>query len=150
MTRILIIDDDKTVPRFLQEALREAGNEVEIATDAEEGLARAKQEDFDVVITDLHWDIPDTKRLEPKGLNLIDQLHQAMPQLPIIPMTAKPDTETTIEATRRGALDYLSKPCNSEEMDRLVNTVRQAALSGRKEARSLSAASGSPGRTSLV
>jgi DNA-binding NtrC family response regulator len=150
MTRILIIDDDKTVPRFLQEALRDAGNEVEIATDADVGLARAQQEDYDVVITDLHWDIPDTKRLEPKGLRLIEQLHQAMPRLPIILMTAKPDTETTIEATRRGAMDYLAKPCTEEEMEKLVNTVREAARSARKEPRSLTAAPGSPSPAALV
>ena len=62
MARILIIDDDAPVATALQAALRSEGNQVEIATDADAGLRQAEREHFDVVITDLHWVIPGSKR----------------------------------------------------------------------------------------
>ncbi len=126
-SKVLIIDDDETVPGFLQTALQEVGNEIEIATDADKGLARAKQEDFDVVITDLQWAIPGTKRREPKGLQVLEQLRRAKPYLPVILMTAYPDAQTTVDATKLGALEYIIKPGTDEEMDKLVQTIRMAS-----------------------
>src|SRR5712692_1907226 len=127
VAKILIIDDDRSVPKALQAALAKAGHEVEIATDAEEGLALAAMQDFEVVVADLHWKVTGTTRQEPKGLHLIAQLRGAKPQLPVILMTAHPATDTTIDATQRGAYDYLTKPGTHQEMQELVNTVRKAA-----------------------
>ena len=140
MTKILIIDDDEVVPVSLQIALQSEGHDVEIATNADEGLARAARGEFDVVITDLHWDVPGTKRREVKGLGLIEQLHRAKPRLPIILMTAFPDTDTIIDATKFGALDYITKPGTDEEMDRLVKAIHKAAGSARRESKSVAAA----------
>lgn len=150
MTKILIIDDDAVVPVSLQIALQSEGHDVEIATNADEGLNRAARGEFDVVITDLHWDVPGTKRREVKGLGLIEQLHRAKPRLPIILMTAFPDTDTIIDATKFGALDYITKPGTDEEMDRLVKAIQKAAASVRKEAKSLGAAARVPGPAALV
>ena len=58
MAKILIIDDDNDVAKALQAALQFVGNQVETATEPEEALLRAGREDFDLVITDLHWGIP--------------------------------------------------------------------------------------------
>jgi len=127
VAKILIIDDDRSVPKALQAALAKAGHEVEIATDAEEGLALAAKQDFEVVVADLQWKVAGTTRQEPKGLHLIAQLRSAKPQLPVILMTAHPATDTTIDATQRGAYDYLTKPGTHQEMQELVNTVRKAA-----------------------
>jgi len=127
MARILIIDDDAPVATALQAALRTEGNHVEIATDADRGLRQAEREDFDVVITDLHWVIPGSKRREAKGLEIIDQLHRGKPALPIILMTAYPATDTTIRATGCGAYDYIAKPGTPKEMNELVKTVHKAA-----------------------
>ena len=150
MTKILIIDDDEVVPVSLQIALQSEGHDVEIATHADEGLIRAARGEFDVVITDLHWDVPGTKRREEKGLGLIEQLHRAKPRLPIILMTAFPDTETIIDATKFGALDYITKPGTDAEMDRLVKAIQKAASSARKEAKSVGAAAHVPGPAALV
>jgi len=150
MTKILIIDDDEVVPVALQIALQSEGHDVEIATNADEGLARAARGEFEVVITDLHWDIPGTKRREEKGLGLIEQLHRAKPRLPIILMTAFPDTETIIDATKFGAMDYLTKPGTDEEMDKLVKAIHKAAGSVRRESKSLSMATSAPSPVALV
>jgi DNA-binding NtrC family response regulator len=134
--RILLIDDDVNVLVALKAALETEGNLVETITEADEGLHRAQQEEFDVVVTDLNWDVPGSKRLEQKGIDLIDRLHQAQPSLPIILMTAYPAIDTTIDATKRGAYDYITKPGNYQEMDELVNTVRKA-ITSREQQKSL-------------
>jgi DNA-binding NtrC family response regulator len=136
MARVLIIDDDKSVPKFLQMALETVGNNVEVTADPDEGLARAIREEFDVVVTDLHWG-RGRPRVGPngpgpeKGLQLIEKLHEAKPALPVILMTAFPAMNTTIAATKRGAYDYVTKPGNEQEMDEFIKMIRKAAESKR-------------------
>ena len=133
MSRILLIDDDEQVAQALQAAFQVVGNVVEIATEAEQGLIRAAEEDFDVVITDLHWGIAGSKRPQEKGLELVEQLHKAKPHLPIILMTAFPAPETTIQATQFGACDYVTKPGTDREIEELIETVRKAAAGGQHQ-----------------
>src|SRR6185295_3716624 len=85
------------------------------------GLARARAEEFDVVISDLK--LPGLS-----GLDLVRELHEAKPRLPIVLMTAHGTTETAIEATKRGAFDYLLKPF---EMPQLLETVSKALATSR-------------------
>src|SRR5436190_2889467 len=129
MAKILIIDDDQNVPVALQAALTKAGHEVAIATVAEQGLALAEKKEFDVVLADLHWKVAGTTRLEPKGLDLVAQLRSTKPQIPVILITAIPATESTIEASKLGAYDYLAKPkpTNQKEFEELHEAVRAAA-----------------------
>ena len=153
MPKVLIIDDDKSVPQFLQLALESVGNEVEIATDPEEGLFRANNEDFDVVITDLHWGTRRKPAKHPgpeKGLQLIDDLHNAKPTVPIILMTAFPAMGTTIDATKRGAYDYIPKPGNEQEMDEFVKTIRKAAEAKRSESSTTTERESAPKPTAMV
>ncbi len=65
-------------------------------------------------------------------------------------MTARPDADTTIDATKRGATDYIVKPVTHEEMDKLVDTLHKAAGSRPKQSRPLAAAAGRPGPAALV
>jgi DNA-binding NtrC family response regulator len=156
MPKVLIIDDDKSVPKFLQLALQSVGHDVEIATDPDEGLVRAVEEDFDVVITDLHWGNRHQKPAKhpgpEKGLELIQNLHKAKPTIPVILMTAFPAMGTTIDATKRGAYDYIPKPGNEQEMDEFVKTIRKAAEARRSEEAEAvtSEADRTPGSTAMV
>ena len=77
MAKILIIDDDNDVAKALQAALQFVGNQVETATEPEEALLRAGREDFDLVITDLHWGIPGSKRHEEKGMDLVESFYNS-------------------------------------------------------------------------
>src|ERR1043166_5214761 len=88
VARILIIDDDQSVPRALQAALTKVGHEVTIATDAEEGRMLAEEQECEVVVADLHWEVGATKQPKPQGLDIIARLRATKPQLPIILMTA--------------------------------------------------------------
>ncbi|HVV00069.1 MAG TPA: sigma-54 dependent transcriptional regulator [Verrucomicrobiae bacterium] len=107
--RILLIEDDRSTSSALEKVLRSEGYAVTAAARGDEGLKRAKQEDFDLVITDLR--LPGLT-----GLELIASLHSARPRLPIIMMTAHGTTETAIEAMKLGACEYLVKPFDGEEL----------------------------------
>jgi DNA-binding NtrC family response regulator len=84
-----------------------------VETRGDAGLGRARQEDFEAVITD--WKLPGLN-----GLDLVRELHTAKPRLPIILMTAHGTFETAIEATKLGAYDYLLKPFEMPEFLRMV------------------------------
>src|SRR5205814_5935211 len=104
---ILIIDDKKSDAEQFKRILSAEGYEVETASTAEAGLARAKLENFDVVLTGLHLSGPDEQ--PKKGLDIICELQAAQPFLAVILMTAKPTTQTTIEAMKLGAYDSIIK-----------------------------------------
>ena len=104
---ILVIDDKKPEAEEFERVLRSEGYEVETAATAEDGLARAKRESFDVVLTGLHLSGSDEQRKE--GLDIICELQAAKPFLAVILMTAKPTTQTTIEAMKLGAYDSIIK-----------------------------------------
>jgi nitrogen regulation protein NR(I) len=117
-TRILLIEDDAREASSLERLLRTEGYLVNVAHRGDEGLQRARSEDHDVVVTDLRMPGLD-------GLQIIRELHAAKPRLPIVLMTAFGSTENTIEATKHGAFEYLSKPFEMEEF--LAVTAKAAA-----------------------
>src|ERR1041385_7300624 len=104
---ILIIDDKKSETEEFEPFLKAEGYDVEIETSAEAGLALAKQESFDVGLTGLHLS-GSNERLK-EGLDIICELQAAKPFLAVILMTAKPTTQTTIEAMKLGAYDSIIK-----------------------------------------
>lgn len=117
---VLVIEDDPGVAGSLKKELDAEGYAAAVALRGDDGLAAAKQEPFDVVITDL-------KMPGLSGLDLVGQLHAAKPKLPIILMTAYGTTEAAIEATRLGAYEYLLKPF---EMTELLALVAKAVACG--------------------
>jgi DNA-binding NtrC family response regulator len=117
MPTILIVEDDAVLADSLLNALKMEGHAVEAVGTAEAGLARARERSFDVVVTDLQ--LPGQS-----GLDLVGQLHAAKPHLPIVMMTAYHATETAIEATKRGAFDYILK--GSETTEHLIEMIEKA------------------------
>ncbi len=120
-THILLIEDDASIAGSLADVLRNDGYEVTILDRGDEGLKRAQQDSFDVVITDLR--LPGLS-----GLDLVRELHAAKPRIPIVLITAHGTTETAIGATRVGAYEYLLKPF---EMPELLDIVDKAVSSNR-------------------
>ncbi len=119
--KILLIEDDPSTAASLGKVLCAEGYEVDTANRGDEGLARARQHSYNVVVTDLR--LPGLS-----GLELVAQLHAAKPKQPIILMTAHGTTETAIEATKLGACDYLLKPF---EADELLDLIASAVASSR-------------------
>src|SRR5438552_1116735 len=113
LAKILLIEDDPGIVMTLRRVLSEEGHEVEVETGGDNGLLRAREGAFDVVITDM-------KLPGMSGLDLVRELHRVQPRLPIILITAHGTTETAIEATKAGAYDYLLKPFEIPELIELV------------------------------
>src|SRR5262245_22093645 len=106
---ILLIEDDQSTASALEKVLRADGYTVNVSPRGDDGLAQARNQSYDLVITDLK--LPGLT-----GLDLIAELHSAKPKLPIIMMTAHGTTETAIEAMKLGACDYLVKPFEADEL----------------------------------
>ena len=120
--RICLIDDDDAARAALENVLSGEGYLIASFSDGQAGLAAALSEDLDCVLTDLR--MPGIS-----GLELIDRLREDLPNLPVVLMTAHGTTETAIEATRRGAFDYILKPF---EMEELLAVLARAAEAGRR------------------
>jgi two-component system response regulator AtoC len=109
---VLIVDDEKHTREGLQQALAEH-YDVSVAASADEATNLLESQAFDVVITDL--------RMPGKsGLKVIDQV-LALPNRPaVLMMTAYGTIETAVEAMKRGAVDFLTKPVNIERLEVLI------------------------------
>src|SRR5882762_797453 len=118
---VLLIEDDTSLAANLCDVLKEDGFKVTICNRGDEGLRHAGRDECDVVLTDLR--LPGLG-----GLELVRQLHETQPRLPVVLMTAHGTIETAIEATKLGAYDYLQKPF---EMQGLISVLHRAADAGR-------------------
>jgi len=125
--KVLIVEDDTSLAWSLKHVLQVEGYTVETAFNTDDGLVRARDNSFDVVVTDLQ--LPGASSVGDKaGLELINRLREIKPQQPIILMTAHHTTETAIEATKLGAYDYLLKPFDPAE---LLDMIDKAVASSR-------------------
>jgi nitrogen regulation protein NR(I) len=119
--QILLIEDDTSLAANLGDVLKEDGFLVTVCHRGDEGLRRANKDEWDVVLTDLR--LPGLG-----GLELVQQLHETQPRLPVVLMTAHGTIETAIEATKLGAYDYLQKPF---EMPGLISVLHRAVEASR-------------------
>jgi two-component system NtrC family response regulator len=109
MSRILLIDDDANLREVLAYTLREQGHEVEAYPDGERGVAQLGALHPEVVITDL-------KMPGISGLEVLSQVREIDPTIPVILLTAFGSIEEAVEAMKLGAYHYLTKPCNRDEL----------------------------------
>ena len=123
MSRILVVDDDAVTCRLLVEVLGRDGATVVSETDARRALSRMLEEPVDLAILDVQMP-------EVDGLSLLRRLRERAPDLTVVIMTAFGSITTAVEAIASGAVDYVSKPMNVEE---LRSTVHRA-LGRRAEA----------------
>ncbi|HEU4365499.1 MAG TPA: sigma-54 dependent transcriptional regulator [Candidatus Krumholzibacteria bacterium] len=111
--RILIIDDDESIRKVLGYMLEEAGYRVEKAASAEEGLRALAARRPDLVLSDIKMPRKD-------GIELLGEIKAADPSLPVIILTAFGSVETAVEAMKRGASDYLTKPISRDDLTMTV------------------------------
>ena len=113
MFHVLVIDDDEQMQFFLNEALHRHGYAVTLRKTAEEGLQVIKAETPDLVLLDIR--LPGMS-----GLDAVGEILKIDPGVPIIIMTAHGTRDNAIEAIRRGAYDYFTKPFRLEEMEIVI------------------------------
>ncbi len=107
--RILVVDDDEGLLHLLRMRLSALGFSVTPCTDGRDALTAARQETFDIAITDLRLRAED-------GLALAEELMQIQPGLPVIILTAHGSIPNAVEALQRGAFGYLTKPFDDKEL----------------------------------
>lgn len=113
MSKLLVIDDDRSVLRLVEKALENANVTVLTASNAEDGLAAIRTEEPDALLLDIM--LP-----EANGLELSTQIRHLDAKLPIIIITAINDSDTAIDAMSRGAYDYLLKPLDKQNIQDIV------------------------------
>lgn len=126
--RILVVDDEANAREALAELLREEGYEVETASDGRKALMLLERFDADVVLTDL-------KMPEIDGLELINRAREIHPNLTFVVMTAFGSIDTAVEAIKRGAENYLTKPLDLSAVTALVERALEKSLLVREAAR---------------
>jgi len=113
MKPILIVEDEAIMRESLRDWLTDGGYQVETAGEGEEALQTIAEQDFGVVILDLRLPGKD-------GIEVLREAKAKRPQLRGIIITAYPSVQTAVEAMKEGAIDYLPKPFDLNDLEKLV------------------------------
>jgi len=116
MASVLLIEDDLTFSRILEGFLFKHGYQVTVNHNGKEGLKTFQSKPFDVVLLD--YRLPDTT-----GMDLLIEMKKINADVPVIIMTSFSDIRTAVKAIKLGALEYITKPVNPDE---LLMHVREA------------------------
>lgn len=109
MAHILLVDDQSSMRLTLTALLKSAGHTPAQAATGDDALKKIAATDFDIVLTDLNLD-------EISGLDVLKAAKANNPQTEVIMLTGYGSVETAVEAMKNGAIDYLTKPVDSEEL----------------------------------
>lgn len=116
MANILIIDDERAIRNVLKDILSNEGFKVEEAADGEQGLNKFNAGSFDVVLCDI-------KMPKLDGMEFLQQVIEKGVDTPVIMISGHGNIETAVDAVKKGAFDYISKP---PDLNRLLITIRNA------------------------
>ncbi len=113
MSTILVVDDEKNIREGLRQALSDEGYTIWLAQNGGEALAMLKEEEIDLVITDLRMP-------EMNGEELLQKIHTQWSAIPVVILTGHGTIKTAVETMRKGAYDFITKPINLEHLFALV------------------------------
>lgn len=113
---ILIVDDEKAIRKSLTEILSFEGFVVEEAGDGVEAIKKIKENNYDCILCDV-------KMPKMDGIEVLQQALEARPDVPFIIISGHGNIETAVDAVKKGAYDYISKP---PDLNRLLITIRNA------------------------
>ena len=116
MNSILVVDDDPLIRGSLCEQLQGRGYDVELACNGAEALERLSQRPFHLLLTD--WKMP-----EMDGLELLQRVKPAWQDVSVVFLTGFGDIDSAVEAMRRGASDYLTKPVQPAALEETIRRV---------------------------
>ena len=116
MADILIFDDEKAIRKALTEILSAEGYKTEEAGDGEEGLKKFKERSYDVVLCDI-------KMPKLDGIEFLQKATESNADVPVIMISGHGNIETAVDAVKKGAFDYISKP---PDLNRMLITIRNA------------------------
>lgn len=116
MATILIVDDEKSIRKTLSDILSYEGYKIEEAADGQEGINLFRKKTYDVVLCDI-------KMPKIDGMEFLEQAVEVNPDVPIIMVSGHGNIDTAVEAVKKGAFDYISKP---PDLNRILITIRNA------------------------
>ncbi|MFC1869351.1 sigma-54-dependent transcriptional regulator [Thermodesulfobacteriota bacterium] len=109
MKNILVVDDDSNILKVIEIRLESEGYQVSATTNPDQAMGLLKDESFDLALIDL-------KLVGENGIQLMQAIHEINPELPVIILTAHGTIESAVEAIKKGAYSYLTKPFNYQEL----------------------------------
>ncbi|KAF0122547.1 MAG: response regulator receiver [bacterium] len=112
--RVLLVDDEEEFVTTLSERLSLRGIETEVAYNGENALAKMNQRTPDIVILDVM--MPGLS-----GLDVLRQIKETLPDIPVILLTGRGSTREGIDGMKQGAFDYLMKPVDIEDLIKKMN-----------------------------
>lgn len=116
MAKILVIDDERAIRNTLKEILEFEHHEVDVAEDGPTGLAQFATGGYDIVLCDI-------KMPQQDGIEVLGQLCQQAPDVPVVMISGHGNIDTAVEAIKKGAFDFIEKPL---DLNRLLITIRNA------------------------
>src|ERR1700733_1214065 len=116
--KILLIEDEAKLGQFICDGLAEAGHVCDHQTDGAKGLEAAMNADYDLIILDLM--LPNKN-----GFEILTSLRQARNTTPVLVLSALSDSEKVIQALDLGAIDYMRKPFDFDEMLARIRTIQR-------------------------
>jgi two-component system nitrogen regulation response regulator GlnG len=117
--RILVADDEESMRWVLSKALRKKGYSVDLAADGNQALRQVREQSYDLAIVDI-------KMPGMSGLEFLDKGRELRPDLLVVVMTAEASMKNAVEAMKRGAYDYITKPFDLEVIDAIIEKVSRA------------------------
>lgn len=121
----LVIDDDKTFRDATCFLIEEAGHYAEGVESGDQAMTWLKEDKFDAVLLDFNLG-------RENGLDVLTQLLQQYPQLPVVMFTAQGSVKVAVEAMRRGAVDFLEKPFQREQFTTVLARLQRLSQMGRQ------------------
>lgn len=114
--KILVVDDERAIRNSLKDILSMEGFEVEEAADGAEAIKKIEVNDYDCILCDI-------KMPKMDGMEVLDKAMTLKPDIPFIVISGHGNIETAVDAVKKGAYDYISKP---PDLNRLLITIRNA------------------------
>lgn len=109
MAAILLIEDDLTFSRILEGFLGKHGHRITVQTKGKDGLKAFQEKTYDVILLD--YRLPDAT-----GMDILMEMKSIKPEVPVVIMTSFNDIRTAVKAIKSGALEYITKPVNPDEL----------------------------------
>jgi DNA-binding NtrC family response regulator len=116
--RVMIVDDEPIVGERLRASLELAGFIVDAFVSSEDALRQLKQEDYDILVTDLKMSGPD-------GMEVLRTARQIRPRIKSVVITGFATTDTAEQARLSGALEFIAKPFKISELKSLLMTLAE-------------------------
>ena len=116
MSKILVIDDERSIRNTLKDILEYEKYEVDLAEDGKKGIEKVKQGEYDIILCDIKMPGMD-------GIEALEQLHPLAPDTPVVMISGHGNIDTAVESIKKGAYDFIEKPL---DLNRLLITIRNA------------------------